>query len=228
MEALQSLQIATLGVSLVGVGVSVAGFLYMRKRFDALDGRLQDLERTIHTGFEQQHMASLRRHFSRTKGLVQRAEQAASLSDPRSEYMQIAAALSDEASFFEGELDFTLKAQGPIDLALFWQLAQAWMLCNGFRIDCRIRANELRNALHVSEQVAADYQRRFDGITPVSFASSLDDGVATVKVLRDVTDAAASKPYLLDYLRTRRIDGPGYLDDLDRETERPLLILRAT
>jgi H+/gluconate symporter-like permease len=40
METLQALQVATLGVSLVGVGVSVAGFLYMRKRFNSLDGRI--------------------------------------------------------------------------------------------------------------------------------------------------------------------------------------------
>ena len=43
METLQALQVATLGVSLVGVGVSVAGFLYMRKRFNSLDGRLDRL-----------------------------------------------------------------------------------------------------------------------------------------------------------------------------------------
>lgn len=227
VETIQSLQIATLGVSLAGVGVSVAGFLYMRKRFNSLDGRIDQLIEVVNSGFEKQQKAMLRQQMSRTKSLIQRAEQAKSLSDPRSEYAEVAAGLADQAAYFEGEISFMTSAKDKANLDVFWQLAQLLMLCNSVRIDCRMRTNELLHAQNIAESIAAEYQSLFESITPVSFGNtSLEKGDAMVKVLRDATDAAACKPYLIDYLRTLRIDGQDYIECLDHEKETPLLILR--
>ena len=41
LEFLQVLQFATLGVSMVGVGVTLGGFLYMRGRLNTLDQNIQ-------------------------------------------------------------------------------------------------------------------------------------------------------------------------------------------
>jgi hypothetical protein len=226
METLQTLQIATLGVSLVGVGVSVAGFLYMHKRFNSLDGRIEKLIDTVKAGFESQAKAAVRAHMSRTKSLVQRAQQAHALTDPRSEYAEVAAGLAEQAAYFEGEIAVMISASGRVNLELFWQLAQVLMLCNSIRIDCRMRTNELGNALKISETIANEYQTLFDPLTPASFDTSINDGLAAVRVLRDATDAAAGKPYLIDYLRTRKIDGRDYIASLEREKEQPLLILK--
>ena len=225
MATLQSLQVATLGLSMVGVGVSVAGFLYMRKRFNALDEKLDRIVNAIHTGFEEQRKAALRTQMSRTKGLIQRAEHARALSNAQAEYREVAAALADQAAYFDGEIAVTLSAKGPIPMALFWQLAHSLMLCNNVRIDCGIRGNELAHTLHTADKVAADYRALFNPLTPVSFDASIKEGMDTVKVLRDITDSAASKPYLIDHLRTRRIAGQDYLDALDQEKHNPLLIL---
>lgn len=228
METLQALQVATLGVSLIGVGVSVAGFLYMRKRLNSLDSRVEKLIDAVKMGFENQEKAGFRQQMSRTKSLVQRAELAKSMLDPAKEYKEVAAQLADQAAFFEGEIAFQISARGPIKHNTFWLLAQLWMLCNSVRIDCLIRANELHNAQHVSERIAGEYQGLFERIGPASFDTHHSEGKATITILRDVTDAAHSKPFLLDYLRVRRIDGPTYLDRLDREKEQPMLILPAT
>ena len=228
METLQALQVATLGVSLIGVGVSVAGFLYMRKRLNSLDSRVEKLIDAVKMGFENQEKAGFRQQMSRTKSLVQRAELAKSMLDPAKEYKEVAAQLADQAAFFEGEIAFQISARGPIKHNTFWLLAQLWMLCNSVRIDCLIRANELHNAQHVSERIAGEYQGLFERIGPASFDTHHSEGKATITILRDVTDAAHSKPFLLDYLRVRRIDGPTYLDRLDREKEQPMLILSAT
>ncbi|MFZ2856496.1 hypothetical protein, partial [Acidovorax sp.] len=72
---------------------------------------------------------------------------AQALSDPRPEFSKVAAGLADQAAYFEGEIAFIVKTNGPIDPDVFWQLAQMLMLCNSVRIDCRIRTNELRHAL---------------------------------------------------------------------------------
>lgn len=228
MQTLQSLQVATLGLSLVGVGVSVAGFIYMRKRFNALDGRLNQVIDTIREGFDNQRKADLRKETSRIRGLIQRAEHAKEFSNPQSEYREVAAALADQAAYFEGEVSFVLTTRGTIPADLFWQLTQALMLCNNVRIDCGIRSNELQHTLRTSEKVATEYQNLFNPLTPASFDGSVENSLNTVKVLRDITDSAASKPYLIDYLRTRRIPGEEYVHALEQEEENPLLMLSAS
>ena len=226
METLQSLQIATLGVSLVGVGVTVAGFVYMHKRFNALDGRINQVIESIQRGFEDQRKADLRVQLARTRSFLDRAQHARQLNAPLSEYMNVAAGLAEQAAFFEGEIAFLSSRDGTISLPVFWQLTQTLILCNGLRIDCEVRTNELDHALAVTDSVATSYRNLFNPLTPVSFQCGVEEGLAAVKVLRDVTDAAASKPYLIDYLRTRRISGDGYLDALENEKESPLLFLR--
>lgn len=228
VETLQSLQIATLGVSLVGLGVSAASFLYMRKRFSLIDKKLEEISTAIETGFENQHKAAIRKQMSRTKSLIQRAEQAQALSDPRSEYAEIAGGLTEHAAYFEGEVTFLISAKGKINRELFWQLAQMLMLCNNIRIDCQLRRNELRHALTISETIAQEYQTLFDPLTPVSFDMPLDDGINEIRVLRDITDAAACKPYLIDHLYTKRIDGRDYITSLESEKESPLLVMKVS
>ncbi len=225
METLQFLQVATLGVSLAGVGVSVAGFYYMHKRFNSLEDRMDELSDAIKVGFENLGHRDLRKQLHFTKSLLQRAQQAPALSDPRPEYSEVAAGLADQAAYFEGEIAFMVKNNGAIDLDAFRQMAQMLMLCNSVRIDCRIRTNELRHALVVSESVASDYENLFTHLTPLSFGTDFSKGLSAVKVLRDASDAALSKPYLIDFLRTRRIDGGDYIEALDQEKNSPYLLL---
>lgn len=226
METLQLLQVATLGVSLAGVGVSVAGFYYMHKRFNSLERRMDHLSETIRAGFESLSHRDLRKQLHLTKSLLQRAQHAQALSDPRPEYSEVAAGLADQAAYFEGEIAFIVKTNGSIDPDVFWQLAQMLMLCNSVRIDCRIRTNELRHALAVSEAVASEYNNLFTHLTPLSFGPTANQGLAAVRVLRDASDAAASKPYLIDYLRTQRINGGDYIEAIDQEKNSPYLLLR--
>jgi len=226
METLQAFQIATLGISLIGVGVSVGGFLYMRKRFNNLDSRLDRLLDTVKTGFENLEKSGVRQQMSRTKSLVQRAELARTLIDSSKEYKEVAAQLGEQAAYFEGEIVHLISAKGVINHETFWLLAQLWMLCNSVRLDCQIWANELLNALHVSEKIAVEYQGVFDRIGPTSFDVGHSEGRSTVRFLRDATDAAHTKPFLLDYLRTKRLDGPIYIESLERETEQPMLFLK--
>ena len=225
MLTLQSFQVATLGVSLVGVGISAAGFIYMRKRFNALDSQVSQLIDSVQSGFEEQRMASLRHQLSIFKGLVQRVGQAHALSNPQPEYADVTARLMDQSSYFEGEIRHLLSKNDCVRLDLFWQLSQALILCDSTRIECRMRTNELSSAIHMAETVAAEYQGLFNQVTPISFNVSATDGLAAVRVLRDATDAAASKPYLIDYLHVNRISGQDYVQALEREKEQPLLVL---
>lgn len=228
METLQLLQVATLGVSLVGVAVSVAGFYHLNKRLGSLETRMDQLGEAIRAGFDSAVYRELRRQMHLTEGLLKRAQQAQYLPDSRHEYAEIAARLADQATFFKSEITALVETGQPIELDMFWQLVQMLMLCNSVRIDCRIRSNELRYALDVSETVSSEYDKLFTGLTPVSFGPAVDRGLAAVRVLRDAGDAAASKPYLIDYLRTQRIDGGDYIEALAQEKTNPYLLLKTS
>lgn len=228
METLEALQMATLGVSVVGIGVSAAGFYYMNKRFNVLENRMDELAEAIKVGFESQGHRDLRQQLHITKSLLQRAQQAPALSDPKPEYSQVAAGLTNQAAYFSGEIAFAVKTKSHIDLDLFQQLAQMLMLCNSVRIDCGIRTNELKHALTVSESVASDYENLFMNLTPLSFGPDGAKGLSVVRVLRDASDAASSKPYLIDFLRTRRIDGGEYIQSLEKEKNSPYLLLNTS
>lgn len=227
VEALQSLQIATLGLSLAGIGVSVAGFVYTRKRFNDLEGRLDQMANLIKAGFENQSKRELRAQMSRTGGLMERARLARELSDPKREYREIAATMADQSAYFDGEVSTLISQPEPIASDLFWQLTHSLMLCNNVRIDCGLRGNELNHTVRTAETIATNYQKLFDRVTPVSF-KNLDPrrAMGTIAVLRDASDSAASKPYLIDFLRTRGINGDEYLDALEKDDENLMLVLK--
>lgn len=226
LTSMQVFQYATLGVSLVGLGVTAAGFTYMHKRFKALDGRIDELMQSIHSGFASQRAADLRGHMYQVHGLVKSAKQASTLSRPELEYNRVAEAMSEQAFHFDGELEFFIKTNGKMNVELFWQLAQLLILSNSIRIDCRIRGNELRNAREVAESVAEDYQRLFDCLSVASFDANEGKGAVVIKALREITDTAFTKPYQIEYLRTKRINGAEYLGQVESETTNPLLMLK--
>ncbi len=134
--------------------------------------------------------------------------------------------MANESSYFVGELEFVIKTTGKINQELFWQLAQALMLCNNVRIDCRIRTNEMHNALVISQSIGEKYQSVFGDLTPISFENKSTDESALTTALKDITDSASSKPYLIDYLRSQRIDGREYIARLENENGQPLLMLK--
>lgn len=224
VASLQTLQYATLGVSMVGLGVTVAGFAYMHKRFDALDVRFSELSNILQSGFNEQRQATMRARLSQVKGLAKAAGQAHTLSQPGLEYCRIAESMSEQAAHFEGELEFLIKAEGKMNLEVFWQLAQLLTLSNSVRIDCRMRSNEMKNAREIAESVAEDYQRLFDPLSVASFKDG--DAVLLTKTLREITDAAMTKPYLIEHLRTQHANGAAYLSRIESETEEPLLMLK--
>ena len=137
VEALQVLQYATLGVSMVGVGVTLGGFLYMRGRFNTLDQNIQKLSTAIHLGFEEAQKARLRSEMAKVNNLIESAKLAETRTQPNLEYNRIADAMSEQASFFEQELIHLMNSSSRVDMNFFWELSQLFILCNGTVIDCQ-------------------------------------------------------------------------------------------
>jgi len=101
-------------------------------------------------------------------------------------------------------------------------------LCNTVRLDCQMRCEELKYALRMAEEIAGDYRSSFSELTPLSFTMPPDKGLTLILSLRDISDGAECKPYLIDLLRTRRTGGMEYIEALGAEERTPLQFLPLT
>ena len=245
MELLQMLQFASLGASIAGIGVSAIGFLLIKKKLNGLQAQIATFENRVEAWFKELHERELRTHYSRTEGLVEEATQAHAMSNWVAEFLRIAQELAKESAFFQGELVWVIQ-NDIFDIELFKALTQSYALCNAGRIECLLVGGELPAAHEVSKAIARHYNTLFDPLSPVYLArksarlhenkdgpndvllrDELDSMRTLVMNLRDLQDAASSKPYLMETLIKRNIDSHEYMQRVISEEEHPILLLEA-
>lgn len=245
LEGLQILQYANLGATVAGIGVSAIGFALMNKKLNGLQRTTDKLAVRIEEGFKDLHMRELRGHYSKIHGLFDQADQAFHQTNPLAKWQLLERDLADESAYFRGEVAFHLQSE-TFSRVLFEAFTRSYTLCNAGRIECLVLSNELKAAYKVSKDVSDDYNRLFDPMVPFELARKSDLLVENKDVphdellkqemvsmrdlvsnIRDAQDAAMSKPYLLEMLMDRDIDGHEYMRQLREEKEQPLLLLRA-
>lgn len=245
VQTLQMLQVATLGLSIAGIGVSVTGFAIMNKKLNALGDQISLLKDQVEKGFNELKERELRSHFSKLRGLFDQADQAHALSNPATEWLRISNLLAEEGSFLQGELAHCRDTPvfGP---DLFLALTTSYGLCNAGRIQCLLLARELRAAHRVSEDNATNSNTLFDQLKPIQLtrninADQLFEGKSVgmdvnirlrtmqrfVGSVRDIQDGMNSKPYLIETLISKKMDGFEYLGQLRQQKSEPLLLMRA-
>jgi len=243
MEMLKMLQYATIGFSVVGIGVSAIGFMAMSKRLDSIENKLEGISNQIEHGFKDQTIRDFRAHFSKIRGLLKQADQAHELKNPAREWRDLASKLADEGAFFHGEIINLLKSTA-FDQEEFTPLLQSYKLCNSGRIACLMLSNELPAAYKVSLDLAKESSTLFDDITPVYLARKTLDGSLQleydssdklhnsqikiqelVRAIRDLTEYESTKPYLIHTLLEKGINGRLYMNTIREEKNRPLLML---
>ena len=246
VEGLRILQFVNLGATVAGIGVSAIGFVLMNKKLNGIKSQVDTFAGRVESRFQELHERNLRSHYSRILGLFNQADQAHSMTTPSSEWLRIASVLAEESAHFRGEVIYLI--QGDIfDRKLFEVLTRSYALCNAGRIECLVLARELHAAYKVSQDVAGDYNNLFDPLNPIQLAHKSVNLIENkempydhllrqelvgmrdlVSNLRDVQDAAMSKPYLMETLIEREIDGYEYVKAITNENERPLLLIEAS
>jgi len=240
VEGLQMLQFANLGATVAGIGVSAIGFALMNKKLNGLQSQMTTFESRVEERFMQLHERELRSHYSRIHGFFNQADQAHSLTNSTAEWLRLSSELSEESVYFRGEVAHLLKSE-IFDNDLFEALTRSYALCNSGRIECLVLARELPAAQKVSEDVAGDYNRLFDPLIPIQLAhksanliENTDDDLLKQELLgmqnlvgnlRDVQDASSSKPYLMETLIEREIDGYEYMQAITNEKEQAFLLI---
>lgn len=245
VDGLQLLQYVTLGASVVGIGVSVIGFAVINKKLHSIENQITQLRERLDHQFYELFKRDLRTHYSRILSLIERANQAYLMKNSSDEWLSVAGELADESAFVRSEIKYSLE-QKVFDADLFTSLVYSMTLCDAGRIECLMLSNELLTAQRVSSDIAHHYGSVFDEILPTNLTAKILDSETELdhrsyirwtttqtrmknllQGVRDATDAAYTKPHLIETLIQKKVDGRQYLQMLQEEKEQPLLLLPA-
>ncbi|MBT3919368.1 MAG: hypothetical protein HOF24_03160 [Flavobacteriaceae bacterium] len=235
VDSLQHLQYSNIAVSLGGLGVSIIGFTIVNKRLNGIENELSQMIDRIDYLLDRRE---LERQFHEISILSKRAEKAYGLKNPAGQWMSIANDMLGVSDFFERKVSGCLN-QDVFNANLFGSLVDAYSFCNAAQIECSILANELPYALAEAESQGEKYQELFDDLTAprlvrklkLNHKSSFKENEAQQKMkelvqgIREATDSALTKPYLIQSIIEKEIDGKEYLNRLREEKEHPILML---
>ena len=246
VEGLQTLQFVNFGATVAGIGLSAMGFVLMNRKLNSLQSQMETFASRVEDRFQELHERELRSHYSRIHGLFKQANSAHSLTNSVAEWQRISGVLADESAYFQGEVAHFIQSK-IFDNELFSALSQSYVLCNNGRIECLVLARELQAAHKVSQDVASEYNNIFDPLIPIQLVHKSKNLISNkempfdqllrneivdmrnlVNNLRDVQDVAASKPYLMETLIERGIDGYEYIQAITNEKEQALLLIEAS
>lgn len=243
VESLRALQFANLGVAAAGVGVSVVGFAVMNAKLKNLESAVKQVSLELEKQFAELYNEQLRRELSDLRGALEGVELAQRLKDPRSELNSLASSLTRISSVTRGRLE-TLLDKNFFDEALFTLFARALLTSDKARVEAYLLADELDSAHHAAGAIGDSYSNLFDALSPGELTNKLqishqnnkglfESELNTVglknmvNALRDITDAAMTKPLLIEDLRRQGISGPEYVQAVRDERSQPVVLLRA-
>jgi hypothetical protein len=200
-----------------------------------------NLNENLDQHFQASIERELRQHYSHMYVLIEKADLASLLTNSSAEWRSVSSQLADESGFFLGEIAHLLK-QDTFDKDLFTSLIRSLALCNAARIECLLLASELQAAHQAASVIGKNYRTLFDDMSPIQlakkgFPGSSEHGYSSlrrnqleikdlVQGVRDVTDAAITKPFLIETLIEKGISGYDFISALKKEKEHPLLLLR--
>lgn len=248
LAILQNLQVGTLAVSGLGLGVSAVGFAIMLKRLKGIEGHLGTIEAKIARVTSERRSDDRRMIFADIGTQLDAIETLSARSSKVTSAEAAENALATSAGRLEVHFQQTLDAiqEGPIspaDMELLWSLAAAIRLCHEAGLRALYTINEMETAKLLAERRAQRFLELSQGLTPDTLArlcaqsadnpsayaevrrSALPKAEALVQGLRDSVAAISSQSELTQNLITHKISGPEYIEDLSNEGAQPLLML---
>ena len=246
VQTLQTLQYATMGIALVGIGVSAAGFALMNKRLKGIEGEISTLKTAIEKQFKELHWRELRARFALASTCLERAENAHRFREPGPELRGAAERLAESSGFFKAEAQFALTHE-HVNLELVQSLTYAMLLCDTTRVDCLLEANEMDAAMSVAEHSGSDWVGLFNELDSVTLVRRVSASGTVVdrgsyselrelrlnhidpfrQMLTEATEAGITRAALIHSLVERGVEGPEYLHRVRSEDKEPILLLPA-
>lgn len=243
---LQNLQVGTLAVSGLGLGVSVAGFTVMLQRLKAIESHLRELGNRIDQVTVDRRNDDLETIFADIAADLETIDTLYARRNAQQVAEAAQVSLARSASRLRPHFARAAKKQEDLtleDLDLLWSLAAAIRLCSDASFKALLHIDELAVAADIARKQAARFAELSDPLAPDRLARlcarSADDFAQMTEVrvralgsakiltggLRDSAIQAASNMSLATLLSERGISGKQYLEEAEQEQERPLLIL---
>jgi len=250
LSLLQGLQIGTLAVSGLGLGVSIAGFAAMLKRLKGIESHLGAIEAKIDRATADRRsddigviLADVSTQLEIIDTLSARSNKVNSAEAAERELATSARRL---------ELHFQRRSEamqaGPMtssDMDMLWSLAAAIRLCHEAGLRALYGINELEAARELAERRALRFLALGETLTPDALARLCSQGAkdaasyagtrrlilpqaeALVHGLRESVVSISSQSELAQELIDRQIPGATYLAEVSGERVEPLLVLQA-
>lgn len=255
LSTLKLMSSATLGASLVGIGVSVAGFAMLNSKVNQVNARLASVsEDALETRITADQIA--RRQGARDRAplsaMLHEAEEAWLRSNPTAIWTDIASRLLVEDHYYR---EFVIGAQESPNIFLdpnisFEESATAFEALHqvgSARLKTLLLLNEMDAALGYAEDLSSWTEDILSKISPAKIkqkkveltASRAEQDPRDIapKLLRaseqfmarcrQLEVNAETRPKLLETLIEKGIDGHEYIASLRGEDEQPVLVLEA-
>lgn len=243
VSGLQLLGFTTMGVAAAGLGVSVVGFVLLNKRLKDIENSISDLAKRMDAHFIELHQENLREHLANLGVLLERANQIPLRNNAGHAWVTTEEALALESGFFRTKLNDLLN-KPAFDATWFQMLASALFMSDAARLQCLFNADEMKAAHHSASEISGHYCRLFDPVSVNTLTNKImptgaqdpENELASYRrcnrqaqlilgELREATDVALARPYLLEHLARRDISGPDFLATVNAISDEPIVLL---
>lgn len=248
LALLQNLQIGSLAVSGLGLGVSVAGFAVVLNRLKGIEAHLSSMEAKIEKVTKDRRSDDLRMIFAdvRTQLVTVDTLSARSSKVHAAEAAERALATSAgrlEVHFQQHSETMQSGKLTTADLEMLWAIAAAIRICHEAGLRALFGINELDAASQLADRRAAGTLDLAQPLSPDALArlcaqgesdpqrfsevrrASMPQAEALTTGLRDTVAVVASQAELARHLVANGISGPTYLAETAGETSSALLML---
>ena len=250
LAILQNLQLGTLAVSGLGLGVSVAGFAAMLKRLKGIEDHLGTIDAKIDNVTSERRSDDVRMIFADigTQLDIIDTLSARSYKVSSAEAAERALAKSAgrlEAHFQQKSDSMQTGAIVSADMDVLWSLAAAIRVCHEAGLRALFTIEELEAAKRLADRHAQRFLDLSQPLTPDVLArlssQNVEDAIAYSKArrlalpqaevlvlgLRNSVASISSQSELAQSLLTNQISGADYLKEIENEKNEPLIMLPA-
>lgn len=248
LSILQNLQVGTLAVSGLGLGVSVAGFALVLKRLKGIESHLGSIETKIDRITEDRRQDDLHMIFADIGTQLEAVDTLSTRSNKVSAAQAAERALATSA----GRLETVFQKRSPAmqsepitlaDIEMLWSLAAAIRLCHEAGLRALFGIDELQAARELAVRRAERFLEMSQALSPDTLARlcgqnakdvvtytetrrlTMPQAEILVAGLRDSVASVGGQSELASALIEKGISGPTYLNETANEKEAPLLIL---
>ncbi|MEO6299027.1 MAG: hypothetical protein ABIV25_11505 [Paracoccaceae bacterium] len=246
MGLLQDLQVGTLAVSGLGLGVSAVGFAVMQKRLNGIESSITALAAQIDRVTNDRRGDEITVILANIQAELDTVDTLSSRNDPTRVAEDAQRGLAKYATSLETHFSRVADTEGRMtlpDLELLWSLAAAIRLCSDAGIKSLYYINELATAAEIAKKQASSFEQISANLSPDRLArltassaktademfairrASLPLATTLVNGLRSSAIGIWSQSALSAALLKRGASGRAYLAEIEAEKDLPLLLL---